>query len=436
MQFGLLMNKLNDNTNLIKLSELEIDFLTGNANLCPPKLNSKQSIFPPIPDDFLQTNIISWKSTKNNSTLSCLNCHTDEFVIKDQFGGIFVCTSCGQVINSLLLDSGPEWKSFDGKSSDRCGLPTNALLPQSSLGTTIGGNCNFKLKTLQNWSLMPYKERSMNEIFEHIHKKCSSIGLLKCIVDDAKIMFKIAMEYKMPNKTNNLIVRQKNKTGLIAASVYYACKRRKQTKSIKEISGLFEITPACLNKGCKFFTRYVKYKNVDYNTNLSHPSQYIKQICEKLKFDKKTTQEIMNIVLNIQNTNMMQSHTPISIASACVLLFASNKSLSDITKHSIAEAIGISEVTIIKTYNKLCEYKDVLFGNKTIIKTNETTKSIDIQNKLNNKLIKIKLIDVSKYNNNTQFTINKHMNIDVLQYNIDQCHEFVSYRNINHTQST
>ena len=57
--------------------------------------------------------------------------------------GMITCKQCNALINNII-DS-PEWRNYkdSGSNPTRCGMPTNSLLPQSSLGTSIssrGGN--------------------------------------------------------------------------------------------------------------------------------------------------------------------------------------------------------------------------------------------------------------------------------------------------------
>lgn len=241
----LLMHKLTNISDVNILTENDIDFLTRKTNIQCDSIKQK------------------------NNTL-CPNCRTNDHVLHDNFGGIIVCSECGCVLETCMLDHHPEWKNKDDGNSSRCGLPTNALLPQSSLGTTIGGNCNYKLKTLHNWGIMPAKERSLNLVLNNIREKCDKAGLIGCIADDAKILYKIASECNGTKKS--LIIRNKNRVGLISACVFYACKRQGQSKSPKEIAKIFNISTSCVNKGCKKFAEYVKYKNIDYNTNLCYPS--------------------------------------------------------------------------------------------------------------------------------------------------------------------
>ena len=80
--------------------------------------------------------------------------------------GMITCKDCHTMINNII-DS-PEWRNYKNSTSNptRCGMPSNELLPQSSLGTNIswrGGNNEKmnKVNMYQRWNSMPYKERSL-----------------------------------------------------------------------------------------------------------------------------------------------------------------------------------------------------------------------------------------------------------------------------------
>lgn len=303
----------------------------------------------------------------------CPNCHSNEHIITDRFSGMVTCTNCGQVLESVLLDTAPEWKKYDTTNTSRCGMPTNIFLPQSSLGTSMSGTCNKQLKNLQNWLAMPYKERSLNNVLTIIKEKCNAAGLLNCIEDDAKILYKIASEYKHGKEDThdaaNIIIRGKNRTGLIAACIFQACKRCGYSKSHKDIAKLFNINSSCVTKGCKDFAKYVKYKNIDYNTNLSHPSQYLRQICERLNMTIETINYTIALTDKIEKLNIIPSHTPLSIAMACLLLSANINKLTHITRKEITKISHISEVTLVKTYNRLIKFKEYILNLKSINET-------------------------------------------------------------------
>lgn len=383
------MHKLKNITTANELSFAEIEFLTGKNSIplhnvgthektphiihcfdddtnskCDTNTRITLRDIPPIKGNKLNNLITNSQITPN---VVCSNCQSADSIISDQFAGIVVCTKCGQVLEACVLDHNPEWKNYeDGPTSSRCGLPTNSLLPQSSLGTTIGGNCNYRLRTLHNWSLMPYKERSLNVVLNTIRTKCEMAGLRGCIEEDAKILYKIASECKNATNKNNIIIRGKNRTGLMAACIFYACKRRGETKSLKEIAKLFGLESSCVNRGCKNFIKYVKYKHIDYNTNLSHPSQYIHHFCEKLKLDKKATENVFEISMNVQKINIVSSHTPISVAAACILLYVTEKSIKHVDKRLVALMFNISQVTLMKAYNKIYAHRKTVMSSKAV----------------------------------------------------------------------
>ena len=104
----------------------------------------------------------------------CAECSSQNI---DNVNGSLVCRDCGTIFDSLL-DYNAEWRFYgsdDSKYSDptRCGLPTNSLLPQSSIGSTISFKYNesYDMKKIRNyhsWHAMPYKERSLHNVFEEI----------------------------------------------------------------------------------------------------------------------------------------------------------------------------------------------------------------------------------------------------------------------------
>jgi len=391
------MNKLNHVHNLSDLTGTEIEFLIGK-------------------------NSIEHNSNANFS-FKCSNCHTDEFIVQDTFGGFDVCQKCGEVVDTAIFDHNPEWKVNDDNSQPRCGNPTNPLYPQSSMGTAMAGKCPNKLKKLHNWSIVPHRERSLNGVLTDIKKKCDSVGLVGCIKDDAQILYKITSECKTIDKKNNIIVRNKNKTGLMAACIFYACKRKGETKSQKEIAKMFGVKQSCVNKGCKNFIKYVQYKNIDYNTNLSYPIQYIKPFCAKLTIDKKYIILIESAAQNIQKINIVSSHTPISIAVACILLCSEHYQIPKINKLCIAKTFNISIVTLMKAYEKLVNFTDSIFSDDKTNKIvqDQSNKVINVRKELVDKLEKIKLINLNNYMKSNMITLHKYMNVNIFEHIHREC---------------
>lgn len=309
---------------------------------------------------------VNKKHSQNKNNI-CSNCNNNENIIEDFSLGIIVCKNCGQVLDSII-DANPEWRSFEddnkGDNANRCGLGVSKLLPQSSLGTTIGGG-KFKsrIKTLHSWSAMPYRERSLHQVFKQFQDKCANTGILKCIEDDAKIMYKAISECKHSegkNKDKYIIIRGKNRISLIAACVFFACKRKGMTRSPKEIADIFDINYTDITRGCKNFQKFVKKGNIDINTGFSLPEDFVSRFCKELHIKDKYIEESINIAKNIRRMNIASVHTPFSIATSSILLMSEFNNIENINKRRLANKFGVSEVTISKTFKKIEEYKDIL----------------------------------------------------------------------------
>lgn len=408
------MNKLKQLKSLDDLTDAEIDeiindqnsFLKQSQKQIGKIFNGDKSTIKLNPNIF--NNDIS---TKNK----CPNCQDEDSIISDFNGGCIVCSNCGYVLETSVLDNNPEWKTkSDGSCSNRCGVPINMLLPQSSMSITIKGLRNYKLNNLQNWYRVPYKEGSLSKILNMIDEYCEKAGMITYIKDDAKIMFKNASECISPKTGKPIIIRKDNRIGLVAACVHYACKRCGCARSTKDIAKLFNIAPKRMSYACKKFKQYVKHVNINYSTNLSHPSQYIQYYCEKLEFSQSIIQDIIKCAEKIDNCSVISSHTPISIAMACILLYTEENKLDYIDKNKLIGVSNLSDVTITKTYNKIYKLKHILFGNV------DTTTDINIVNELPQelayKLEFCKALNIKEFLNYTTIYVQDYLTFDQTEF--------------------
>ncbi len=304
----------------------------------------------------------------NNENLICIKCDSTDSIITDSAGGIVVCSNCGNVVNSVY-DTSIEQKLYSDDSKgtvERCSGITSAFLPQTSLGTTISGSPYNRLKKLQQWSAMPYKEKSLYNVLKTIQ--------LKCIEDDAKILYKNISESKHEvgkNKGKVIIIRGVNRRGLIAACVFYACKRKGKSKGPKEIATLFDLKYKDLTKGCKIFKRLLKMKYMPYDTQVAKPEHYIADFCHELGLNKSIIEQSTSLSINIQKLNVGTTHTPVSVAIGSILVIMKRNNIP-INKNQISAKLNMSAVTISKTQKKILKFikqhGELLFNSELVSK--------------------------------------------------------------------
>ncbi len=374
-----------------------------------------------LEDDTVQNNLINTFIGRNSCSnpnvninikkpiirkkIFCNECHNDD-IIEDSSQGILVCKGCGRVIDSLI-DTGAEWTQYNDdnkKDMNRCSHPISQLLPQSSTATTIGGSCSSRIKTLHGWGAMPYKERSLNEVFKIIQKICQEGKIIKCIEDDAKIMYKNISDCKHiegKNEGKAIIKRGKNRMSIIAATVLFACRKKGKTRSPKEIAELFGLKYTEITKGCKIFQNLAKLKNMDLNLNITKPEHFIIRFCDELKIKKEYTTQSIQISNNVQKLQIASVHTPLSLATGSIFMMIQLNKLN-IQKKIIADKFNVSQVTIAKAYKKLEPFMDLLTNDnlceRLSVEIKKYQNNIDLTEELKSKFVR--------------FNINMHESID------------------------
>jgi transcription initiation factor TFIIB len=292
---------------------------------------------------------------------NCKYCKSDNLV-NDDNNGIVICKDCGRILDKII-DSGAEWRYYgvdDSKSSDptRCGLPSNALLPESSLGTIVGltGHDTYEMRKIRKyhtWNAMPYRERSLYSVFDQLTVRAVNNGIPSCIIEDAKAMYKVLSEHR--------ISRGSNRKGLIASCIYIACKSKGVPRSAKEVAEIFKLKITSMTKGCKKFMEIMNTVNKSSNLELSatQPDDFIRRFCSKLQVTGRLLDICRYVAKKAEDYNLVSENTPPSIAAGSIYLVSASYNMN-ISKKDISEACKISEVTISKCYKKLNKYKKYL----------------------------------------------------------------------------
>ena len=280
----------------------------------------------------------------------------DNYMIDE---GIITCKKCSNVVSNII-DS-PEWRFYgdNGKNPTRCGMPVNVLLPGSSLGTSIStqnrGAAMNKINMYQKWNSMPYKERSLYKVFNEIEQRCDQNNLPKIISSTAKSLYRVISETK--------ISRGSNRKGIIAASVYFACKECSVPRSTKELAHIFDIDSKVMTKGCKNFTEIMRISSYDKNRVQSHKSvnldDFIERFSHKLSLDKDDINHILRISNLCQDIGINNDNTPPAMASGCIYLYIKYMKI-DISKKNISDICKISEVTINKCFKKIENIPEII----------------------------------------------------------------------------
>lgn len=354
------------------MSEVKI-----SSTLNETKKNKKKVSYSHLWDQFD-------KEYTDNNNLECIYRQEGEREICDYCKrrleisdeGFLTCKNenCG-IIYKDSLDNTAEWRYYgveDNNNSDptRCGMPINPLLKESSFGCKVicSTACSYEMKKIRRyteWQSMPYREKSQYDEFQRIQIIAHNAGLPKLIIDDAIRYHKNISEAKT--------FRGLNRDGIIAASIYVACRVNMYPRTAKEIASIFYLDNTSATKGCKNALSIINGLefNMENNEKISlgktTPISFIDRYCSKLGINGELTNLCKFIAMRIEKNNLIPENTPHSIAAG-IIYFISDICNLNINKKSISSISEISEVTINKCFKKLENKQDELIPAKILEK--------------------------------------------------------------------
>lgn len=289
----------------------------------------------------------------------CGFCNNNTIIEQD---GFLVCISCG-IASELIMDDTQEWRWYgadDNKFSDptRCGMPTNDLLPVSSLGSSVSsfGSSSYKMRNIrkyQRWNAMPYKEKILYDCFDTINLRSINGGLSMCIIEEAKNIYGKVFSYSM--------CRGMNKLALQASCVMAACKLKNVPRNCGEIAKMFNLSISDMRKGAKRFEEIWKQveKKEGHKEKLNlysiNPEDYLKRFCSKLELSDEIYEICSQLCKIVELKGVMDTHISISRAAG-IIYFVSNNCGFNISRDEILKHCDISQVTIGKCFNELTDF--------------------------------------------------------------------------------
>lgn len=286
-------------------------------------------------------------------------------------------TACSNPACSIIykdvLDHTAEWRYYGADSSQlsdptRCGMPVNPLLVESSYGCKVlcDGPSTYEMRKIRRyseWQAMPYREKAQYDEFQRITIVAHNNEIPKIIIDEALRHHKRISEHKT--------FRGLNRDGVIAASVYVACRIHNCPRTAKEIATIFSLDITSATRGCKNALVIINELECDMVNSdktafcKTTPNAFIERYCSRLNMNAELTQVCLFVASRIEKRQLIPENTPHSIAAGIVYFIAQTCGLN-ISKRDVNRVSEISEVTINKCFKKLDTHLNDLIP-KTII---------------------------------------------------------------------
>jgi len=141
------------------------------------------------------------KEPPKSDDMTCSECNTN--IDEQENEDTIICSNCGTVLERII-DSTAEYRFFgaeDRSGIDPCrvGAPVDKRFPSSTLGTIIlsratggsasAGKAMARIRRYHTWNMIPYKERSLLQVFEQFALTATNFGINIRAIDTAKELY-------------------------------------------------------------------------------------------------------------------------------------------------------------------------------------------------------------------------------------------------------
>ena len=290
----------------------------------------------------------------NGRTNVCPECE-QEGLILDEDAGEIVCSHCGLVIENTIIDTGPEWISYsyeDDAEKSRTGPLVSFSKYDKGFSSEIGLDRSLKSKKNVVDHYKMHRLRKLNVRIKHdASQRNLSQGMseLDRLCDRLKIphdLQELASKiYRKALKEN--LIRGRSIASMVAASLYLALRRANVPRSLKEISDVSTRSKKEISRCYRHL-----FWRLDYHSIINDPIHYVSKIATKANISNKTQNEAIDLLQKGKRMNLTVGKDPSSVAGAA-LYIACMECSERVTQKKIADAAGVTEVTIRNRYKSL-----------------------------------------------------------------------------------
>jgi transcription initiation factor TFIIB len=287
----------------------------------------------------------------------CPECGSSN-LIHDYDTGETVCGDCGLVLYEQMMDKGPEWRAFtqeEKASRSRVGVPTSYSVHDKGLSTAISQvdrdafGRKLPLSTrLQMWRLRKWQirsrvhssiDRNLAQAMAELDRLSDKVYIPPPIKEKAAVTYRKALDKGL--------VRGRSIAAIAAASLYAACRGSGTPRTLREIAEASLVDKKDVARCYRLLLR-----ELDVHMPIADPLTYVSKIAERTGISGKTQGIAIQILREARRRRAAAGKDPMGLAAAA-LYIACLQNNDKKTQKDIAEAAGVTEVTVRNRYKTL-----------------------------------------------------------------------------------
>jgi transcription initiation factor TFIIB len=287
----------------------------------------------------------------------CPECGSDN-LIHDYDTGETVCGNCGLVLREQMMDKGPEWRAFtqeEKASRSRVGIPTSYSVHDKGLSTAIGRvdrdafGRKLPLSTrLQMWRLRKWQirsrvhssvDRNLAQAMAELDRLSDKVYIPGSVKEKAAVVYRKALDKGL--------VRGRSIAAIAAAALYAACRTTETPRTLREIAETSLVDKKDVARCYRLLLR-----ELDVQMPIADPLTYISKIAERTGISGPTQGLAIKIIRDAKIARAAAGKDPMGLAAAALYIACLQKDEKK-TQKDIAEAAGVTEVTVRNRYKSL-----------------------------------------------------------------------------------
>ncbi len=294
---------------------------------------------------------------KAQTSVICSMCNKDQ-IITDPESGEVICSSCGFVITEKAQEIRPEWRAFSlDEVSDRTrtGMPTSLARHDRGLATIIGKTdrdasgrgidtaMRATMERLRTWDFRTQAhtptDRNLKQAFDQLDKLKYKLGLPNAAIEKTAYIYRKAQERGL--------VRGRTISSVLSTAAYIACREIGISRTLDDVAEISNLKRKEIAR-----TYRLLVLELDLKIPMIDPMKCIVKVANKISINEKTKRHAINIMQSVTKKGISAGKDPMGLA-ASVIYLSCLKNGDNRTQMDIADAAGVTEVTVRNRYKDL-----------------------------------------------------------------------------------
>jgi transcription initiation factor TFIIB len=270
------------------------------------------------------------------------------------------CSKCGFVATDRIEEEGQEWRSFskeEGDNRTRTGIPTSLAIHDMGLATIINplnkdatgkplsASMKSTIERLRIWDnrsqVHDPADRNFRQAFSELDRLKTKLALSDAVIEKTAYIYRKALDKGL--------VRGRSIPGLIAASLYAACRNTETPRTLTDVSNGINIKRKDVARCYRLLLR-----ELDLKMPVVNPVKCVSRISSITGLSEKTKRKAVEILDQAAKIELSAGKDPMGLAAAALYLSCVINGESK-TQKDIAVSAGVTEVTIRNRYKGLKE---------------------------------------------------------------------------------